>query len=157
LRKRPMHNETTYIDTSIILGILLETEKSDLAEETIEEYSDWKFVISGIAINEALYVATYEYYKQKGKIKGKYSLRKLIKRQGYPDKVITLIDSILKDLGVEIISDYFNYQEYIKTLLNYKLLPNDAQIALTCKHYGIDTILTFDEDFRRVPWLKVIP
>jgi len=149
--------KTAYIDTSIILSILLETEKSDLAEQTIEKYSDWKFVISGIAVNEAIYVATYEYYRQQGKIKGKYSLRKLIKKQGYPDKVITLIDSILKDLDIEIISDYFNHQEYIKALLNYKLLPNDAQIALTCKHYEIDTILTFDEDFRRVPWLKVTP
>ncbi|BAN89682.1 PIN domain-containing protein [Aeropyrum camini] len=149
--------KTAYIDTSIILSILLETEKSDLAEQTIERYSDWKFVISGVAVNEAIYVATYEYYKQKGEIKGKYSLRKLIKQQGYPNKVITLIDSILKDLDVEIIGDYFNNQDYIKTLLDYKLLPNDAQITLTCKHYGIDTILTFDEDFRRVPWLKVIP
>jgi len=149
--------KTAYIDTSIILSILLETEKSDLAEQTIEKYSDWKFVISGIAVNEAIYVATYEYYRQQGKIKGKYSLRKLIKKQGYPDKVITLINSILKDLDIEIISDYFNHQEYIKALLNYKLLPNDAQIALTCKHYEIDTILTFDEDFRRVPWLKVTP
>ena len=25
------------------------------------------------------------------------------------------------------------------------------------KHYGIDTILTFDEDFKRIPWLKVVP
>jgi len=29
--------------------------------------------------------------------------------------------------------------------------------VLTCQHHGIDTILTFDEDFKRVPWLKVIP
>ncbi len=39
----------------------------------------------------------------------------------------------------------------------YGLLPNDAIIAATCKHYNIDTIITFDKDFKRVPWLKVIP
>lgn len=30
-------------------------------------------------------------------------------------------------------------------------------IAVTAKHYGIDTILTFNEDFKQIPWLKVIP
>ncbi|OWJ55462.1 PIN domain-containing protein [Pyrodictium delaneyi] len=41
--------------------------------------------------------------------------------------------------------------------MRYKLLPGDALIALTCRRYGIGRILTFDEDFKRVPWLEVIP
>ncbi|WP_267195217.1 hypothetical protein [Hyperthermus butylicus] len=28
---------------------------------------------------------------------------------------------------------------------------------MTCRHYGIDTIPTFNNDFRRVPWLRVVP
>jgi len=28
----------------------------------------------------------------------------------------------------------------------YKLLPNDALIAATCRHYGIKRIATFDEE-----------
>jgi len=146
-----------YIDTSFILSILLETEKSGLAEQLLEAHSDSHFMISGIAINEALYVAAYEYYKQKGIVKGRYGLRKLIARQGYPREVIDAIDSFLKDLNVEIVGDYFDYDEYLQIIQDFKLLPNDAQIALTCRHYGIDTILTFDEDFKRVPWLKVVP
>ena len=39
---------------------------------------------------------------------------------------------------------------------NYGLLPNDALIAATCKHYGIKKIATFDEDFERVDFLEVI-
>nr|WP_280097286.1 PIN domain-containing protein [Pyrolobus fumarii] len=30
-------------------------------------------------------------------------------------------------------------------------------MALTCKRYGINIILTFDEDFKRVPRLKAVP
>lgn len=146
-----------YIDTSFILSILFETEKSDLAEQTLETHRDLRFMISGIAVNEALYVATYEYYKRKGVIRGRYDLRKLIARQGYPREVITAVNSFLKDLSVEIVSDYFDYNEYLRIVQEFKLLPSDAQIALTCRHYGIDTILTFDEDFKRVPWLKVVP
>ncbi len=149
--------DRTYIDTSIILAILLETEKSSLAQDILEAYSEYKLVISGIAINEALYVATYEYYRLKGEIKGKHGLRKLIARKGYPKEVLDTINSFLKDLDVEIIGDHYEHTEYLKLLREYKLLPNDAQIALTCKHYAIGTILTFDEDFKRVPWLKVIP
>jgi len=146
-----------YIDTSFILGILLETEKSDLAEQTLEAHRDLRLIISGIAINEALYVAAYEYYKQRDEVKGGYDLRRLIAKQGYPKEVIDAIDSFLKDLSIEIVSDYFNYEEYLQIIQEFKFLPNDAQIALTCRHYGINTILTFDEDFKRVPWLRVVP
>ena len=38
----------------------------------------------------------------------------------------------------------------------YKLLPNDALIAATCKHYGLNKIATFDPDFERVDFLEVI-
>ena len=38
----------------------------------------------------------------------------------------------------------------------YRLLPNDALIAATCKYYGIRKIATFDEDFERVDFLEVV-
>ena len=59
-------------------------------------------------------------------------------------------------MRIKVLEDYYDFKEYIRVMTTYKLLPNDAQIALTCKHYGIDTILTFDEDFKHVPWLKVV-
>jgi len=155
---RPLGREGGQIDTSFVLSILLETEKSDLAEQTLEAHRDLlRLIISGIAVNEALYVATYEYYKQRDEVKGGYDLRRLIAKQGYPREVIDAIDSFLKDLSIEIVSDYFNYEEYLQIIREFKLLPNDAQIALTCRHYGVDAILTFDEDFKRVPWLRVLP
>jgi len=138
-------------------AFFLEAEKSNLVEQILDAYHDLYFIISGITISEALYVATYEYYRQRGMIRGRYGLRKLIIKQGYPREVIDAIGSLLRDLNVEIVNEYFNYNEYLQIMQNFKLLPNDAQIALTCWHYSIDTILTFDEDFKRVSWLKVIP
>ncbi len=38
----------------------------------------------------------------------------------------------------------------------YGLLPNDALIAATCRHYGIKKIATFDEDFERVDFLETV-
>ncbi len=48
-------------------------------------------------------------------------------------------------------------EEATKIATNYGLLPNDSLIAATCKCYGVNTIATFDEDFKQIPWLKVIP
>ncbi len=56
-----------------------------------------------------------------------------------------------------MLEDRASLQEVVETIKQFKLLPADAIIALTCRHYGIDVILTFDDDFRRVPWLRVVP
>jgi len=48
----------------------------------------------------------------------------------------------IEDLSFEIIK-------------KYGLLPNDALIAATCKHYGIRNIATFDRNFERIDFLKV--
>ena len=39
---------------------------------------------------------------------------------------------------------------------HYNLMPNDAMIAATCEHYKIKEIATYDEDFTRLNFLKVI-
>jgi len=39
---------------------------------------------------------------------------------------------------------------------HYNLMPNDAMIAATCEHYKIKEIATYDEDFSRLNFLKVI-
>ena len=150
-------NDMAYIDTSIMLSILLETEKYQVAEDVIVSFQDKTFVTSGIALNEAFYVATFEYYMQRGLVKGRHSLREMIRRQGYPREVVDLIMGLINDLHIKILEDYYDLKEYIQVMTTYRLLPNDAQIALTCRHYSIDIILTFDEDFKRVPWLKVFP
>ncbi len=150
-------NDMVYIDTSIILSILLETEEYQVAEDVIESFQDEIFVTSGMALNEAFYVATFEYYRQRGLVRGRYSLRETIRKQGYPREVVDLITGLVNNLHIKILEDYHDFKEYIQVMITYRLLPNDAQIALTCRHYGIDTILTFDEDFKRVPWLKVFP
>jgi len=150
-------NGLVYLDTSTMLSVLLETEKYQVAEDVIASFQDKTFVTSGIALNESLYVATFEYYRQRGLAKGRYSLREVIERKGYPHEIIELVCEFVDDLHVKVLEDYYDFKEYIQVMTTYRLLPNDAQIALTCRHYGIDTIITFDEDFKRVPWLRVVP
>ena len=44
----------------------------------------------------------------------------------------------------------------VEVVEKYKLLPNDALIALTCEVYGIGKIATFDDDFKRVDFLEIV-
>jgi len=67
------------------------------------------------------------------------------------------VNGFLRDFKVNVLKDYQDPDELVKSIRLYKLLPSDAQIALTCKHAKIETLATFDKDFKRIPWLKVIP
>ncbi|MCD6488289.1 MAG: PIN domain-containing protein [Desulfurococcales archaeon] len=73
------------------------------------------------------------------------------------EDTINDVEELINRLGILVLEDKGSLVELLETIKNYSLLPGDALIAITAKHYGIDTILTFDVDFRRIPWLKVIP
>jgi len=86
-------------------------------------------------------------------------LRDYIRRYGLEafSDAINDVEELVDKLGIPVLEDKGSIKELVKTVRKYSLLPGDALIAITAKHYDIDTILTFDEDFKRVPWLKVIP
>ncbi len=86
-------------------------------------------------------------------------LRDYIRRhgiKGFAD-AINDVEELIEELGILVLNDRGNLRELLETMRSYDLLPGDALIAITAKHYGIDTIFTFDQDFKRVPWLKVVP
>jgi len=86
-------------------------------------------------------------------------LRDYIRRHGLErfNVAINDFEELINKLGILVLEDKGSLRELLETMRKYSILPGDALIAVTAKHYGIDTILTFDEDFKRVPWLKVIP
>lgn len=95
-------------------------------------------------------------------------IKLLTRKKAYElKKNLETVKSTIKMIGkhIEFMQTYFKELEIndevkqiaIEVMKEYGLLPNDALIAATCKYHGIDTIMTFDEDFRNVPWLKVIP
>ncbi len=146
-----------FVDTNIFYNILFRTELTSIARRILEENSDAMFYTSMIVVNELLYISTAKYFRDRGIAKGGFSLRKALSRYGYPREVVEGIKGLLEDLDIHVLPDKQDIDELMRVAIEYRLLPNDAIIALTCRRYGIDTILTFDEDFKRIPWLKVIP
>ena len=68
-----------------------------------------------------------------------------------------MLRDVIHDLNIIVLKDVASFEELLDTMVKYNLTPSDALVALTCRHHNIKTILTFDQDFKRVPWLKVIP
>ena len=86
-------------------------------------------------------------------------LREHIRKHGYEffEEDIDELYKFLEEANISVVEDKARPQELIEVARQFHLLPADALIALTCRHYGINTILTFDEDFKRVSWLRVVP
>ena len=144
------------LDTNILYHILHKTNLTDKALTLLED-NPGEYVIDTIVHNELIYTSTLHYLEHWHGVKGGYSARKWIKKHGYPKEVIHAVKELIKRLNIKLIQSIYTEKELYEVLLKYRLLPSDAIIALTCKHYGIERILTFDEDFKRVPWLTVLP
>ena len=134
-----------FIDSSVFLDFLEGKEK---AKTLLEEYSGLEGCINDIVFSEVLFV-----YIKAETGKKSYELKK------QPE----LVKSIELNDIVELLGRYraLDVGEAVKSgaeglIKKYGLLPNDALIAATCKHYGIRKIATFDSDFDRVDFLAVI-
>ena len=86
-------------------------------------------------------------------------LREYIRKRGIKEfaNAMNDVEELIEGLGIVVLEDKGSLRELLEVMRSYNLLPGDALVAVTAKHYGISTILTFDEDFKRIPWLKVIP
>ncbi len=145
------------VDTNVFVQYLLEGERADEAEKLMVSYSDLA-VTTGI-VNEVEFVIVRRLAQTRLGIRKLSKLKEYIRAKGldFAIDVLEEFTRMLLELNIAILKDYAEPRELLETMRKHRLTPSDAIIALTCKHYGIDTIMTFDEDFRRVPWLRVIP
>ncbi len=145
-----------FVDTNILYHIIHKTPRTDEVLAILEENTG-NYIIDTVVHNEIVYASTIHYLEHKYGVKGAYSARKWIKKHGYPREVIDAIRELIKRLNIRVVPSIYTEEEFYKALMEFRLLPSDAIIALTCKHHGIDIILTFDKDFKRISWLNVIP
>jgi len=147
-----------YVDSNALVYLLHDVKpKSDLVVDILsgrdEVYTSLR------TIEETSYILVRVYLNKHYGARGIYQVRELIRKHGLEhvkDELATL-RRLLSDYNIITLQDNATVEEIHEAMIRYRLLPGDAIIALTCKRYGINTILTFDEDFRRIPWLKVIP
>ncbi len=147
-----------YVDANAIVYLLHDVKpKSDQVIDILSR-SDQAYT-SLRTIEETSYILIRIYLGKHYGVKGIHRVREIINQQGLGfiiDELKAMRD-LLSEYNIIVLQDRAEVSEIHETMIKYNLLPGDAIIALTCRHYDIDTILTFDEDFKRIPWLKVIP
>ena len=90
-------------------------------------------------------------------LKSKQKRRDFIEKHGYESLfVYKKFFEFLKKFSILILENKCSVDDFQSIMEKYKLLPNDALIAATCRHYGIKKVATFDEDFKRVDFLEVM-
>ena len=147
-----------FLDTNAVIYYLHDVKPySQVIEDVIS--SEDELYTSIRVIDEAIFtIVRTKAWLELG-IQRIEKLREHIKTHGYDvfEAELNELSSLLKDANVTVLEDKATTQELINTARKYHLLPADALIALTCRYHGIERILTFDEDFKRVPWLTVVP
>ncbi len=150
--------EVAFLDSSVILRYFMGDSRARYIIENFPRFAVNTIVYSEVSFNllKLLYIEKHRRY-------GFYDMKSALSNRD-PDilRGYMITYSFLEELSIEgrlvflpITMEVIKEANKIAT--QYGLLPNDSLIAATCKHYGITTIATFDEDFKRVPWLKVIP
>ena len=108
--------------------------------------------INSIVYSEVIYIAIKLLTRKKA-----YELKE------NPESIKNAIKAISKH--AEFIQTYFKELEIndkvkqiaIEIMKEYGLLPNDALIVAIMQRKNISLLLTLDSDFKRIPWIKVIP
>ena len=144
------------VDTNVFYNFLFETRLTDKASGIFE--LEEQLFTTFTVINETLYIISRKLAERKFDVKSSRKFREFISDKGYEPFIeeLTKFFNLLDDFYITVLRDYQNVTEIWELMRNYKLLPNDALIAATCKHYGIKKIATFDEDFKRVEFLEVV-
>ncbi|BAN91110.1 type II toxin-antitoxin system VapC family toxin [Aeropyrum camini] len=138
-------------DSNVLIKYLAGDDKArTLVEKVIN--GEWEGFITGIVVSETIYI-----YLRLALDVPRYKLRELIIKQD--ERINNLLEEDIRPLlsFFNLITTETNIEELLDIIESYGLLPNDALIAVAALKHGISTISTFDEDFRRVPWLRVIP
>jgi len=139
------------IDANVIISFLIRSEKTEEAKRLLERVEGP--VISMNIIEEIVYVGLSLIYGVRG-----FKLREKI-AEGVceeAERFLNTLASFLDEYDIKIVSIPKNFDEMLRIVKEYRLLPNDALIVATCKHHGISKIATFDEDFKRVDFLDVL-
>ncbi|MET1159618.1 MAG: PIN domain-containing protein [Thermoprotei archaeon] len=146
------------LDTNAIIYYLHRVEPSaSKVKQVIVEREDLAVTLK--IIDEVVFTLIRLEAWRRHRFRQLNELRDYVRRHGLREfyDAINDVEEFIYKLGIQVLEDKGSLTELLETIKKYSLFPGDALIAVTAKHYGVDTILTFDEDFKRVPWLRVIP
>ncbi|WP_297460237.1 type II toxin-antitoxin system VapC family toxin [Thermococcus sp.] len=150
-----MSHSEAFVDSSVFVGLHLgDPRAKELVKKAIAR--GYTLVTNPVVFSETVYKVMFTLAIQDG-LKGTYDLKKHLEEYTF---VYERVKSAFEELGeagfLKIAPITENTIELASQIgKNFNLLPNDSLIVATCKELEIGLILTFDSDFKRVPFLKI--
>ncbi|RLI81862.1 PIN domain nuclease [Archaeoglobales archaeon] len=147
--------EKCFIDTTVLLDVILQGEMELLEKLSgyllhtsvnVLEETGFKIIIASVL--DSLGLEKTNFYRIKDAFERGYGGEAMLDR-------LHALNFMKNGLIVLPLEDVI-FDDSKKIIEKYRLLPNDALIAATCKHYGIKKIATFDDDFKRVDFLEIV-
>jgi len=148
--------EKAVTDTNVLVNFFLKTDLTEKAKNTIKlVLTDCSSVVF-MNMEETTFILIREELAHRDIVKF-YDQRAFLEKNGYGNLfVYRKFFEFLNKFNILILENKCDIGDFQGIMEKYKLLPNDALIAATCRHYGIKKIATFDEDFKRVGFLEVV-
>lgn len=156
-----------FIDSSVFLVLYLDEPGADDAKEILENIEANKVIgiVTPLVLEEVTFkvifaeasrlLDTRNAWKIRNALKRDPSLRKEISKM--LDKVKSHIDALEKG-GLRIVDIYpTDWHNSLNYVLKYGILPADSIHLAVMKRLNIKTIATFDDDFRLVEGINIIP
>ena len=150
-----MSRSEMFVDSSVFIGLLLGDEKAkNLIRKALNE--GYTLVTNPVVFSETVYKVMFTLTLRDG-LRGVHDLRKHLGEYTHIYRKVEEAFEKLEDAGFLRIIEVTQKTIRIASQLGqeYELLPNDALIAASCKESGIESIATFDSDFKRVPFLRI--
>ena len=144
-----------FIDANILIRVIVGKEYS-LLKNLIgtEPYT------STTVLEEATYkIIALSIMEIEGESLNAYKIKKLFKKGIAEDlikKRLSALNKLIEKFNI-VSPTYEDFEKSKEIITEYKLLPNDALIVAIIQRKNIDTLLTLDEDFKRIPWIQIIP
>ncbi len=151
-----MNPSEVFVDSSVLVGLNLGDERAkDLVKTVIENGN--VLVINPVVYSETSFKVMLTLAFQDG-LKGVYDLRKNMEKYSWVyGRIVDSLEALMKAGFLKMVAINWDILKLSAEIgEKYNLLANDAIIAATCKHYGIQKIASFDEDFRNVDFLVVL-
>ncbi|NJE00554.1 PIN domain-containing protein [Thermococcus sp. JdF3] len=123
-----------------------------------ESPGGYPLLTSETVVDESVYVIIRKLFSLKG-VKNRFEVKKRLhtpEGQEVIDEAIELVMGLIEEADVAILTDADVYIT-IATMKKYSLLPHDARIVATMLQNGVKRLATFDDDFRPIPGLVLLP
>ena len=145
-----------FVDTNVLYSVLVKTKFSKSAQDIILKQSE--LATSATVLGELVFVSLRKLCKERYGTNNYSEFRKAIIHNGYSSfkEDLDLIFRLVKEIDILVLPINDNLDDWEDVMIRYNLMPNDAIIASTCLKHEISEIATFESDFLRVNWLRVI-